>query len=404
METILHTYHPSRRLLLLEYINRSPHSTATPFAASPISSSPPNVLLFIGGLYDNFHSPTYPDDLASLFPRDAPDQKWRVMHVQLSTNGRSWGLFDLDRDVSSINSLINSADVDIPPLQVQEISVAIDYIRNSITQSPSTPVVLMGHSTGCQDIMHYLVSPVSSKGRATISGAILQAAVSDREAMMHSVQTEPKTKAAYETALSIAASTPKEKHKTTILPMDVSVPVLGPSPVNVARFLSLASPDSPAHPSMDDYYSSDLSEQRLRDTFGRISSVSHFQSPSSRSMMILLSGSDEAMPAWVDKALLLSRWKAAVESTTTSLPTSSPVTLFPSSQVIPHALHDISGSSHEARTARLIIMRSAVLRYLADVVGDISHEPQGPWAIFEHDRRLIEGENSNPQPGPSGRL
>lgn len=99
MDTRLHVYFAKRRLLLLEYINTTTTtgSSSTPAQAS---SSPPNVLLFVGGLYDNFRSPRYVDDLAALFPRDVPAQKWRVMHVQLSTAGRSWGLYDLNRDVS----------------------------------------------------------------------------------------------------------------------------------------------------------------------------------------------------------------------------------------------------------------------------------------------------------------
>lgn len=96
METILHAYHPKRSLLLLEYNN-----TTGKVQPNIKASTPPNVLLFVGGLYDNFRWPRYLDDLAALFPRDLPDQNWRLMQVQLSSNGRSWGLFDLDRDVST---------------------------------------------------------------------------------------------------------------------------------------------------------------------------------------------------------------------------------------------------------------------------------------------------------------
>ena len=96
METIIHKYLPKPTpLLLLEYANTADRGSRRPL------SSPPNVLLFVGGLYDGFRNPGYVDDLAALFPRDLPEQKWRVMHVQLSSNGRSWGLFDLNRDVGT---------------------------------------------------------------------------------------------------------------------------------------------------------------------------------------------------------------------------------------------------------------------------------------------------------------
>lgn len=58
-------------------------------------------VLMVWQMYDNFRSPGYIDDVAALFPRDVPDQQWRVMHVQLSSAGRAFGLFNLDRDVSS---------------------------------------------------------------------------------------------------------------------------------------------------------------------------------------------------------------------------------------------------------------------------------------------------------------
>ncbi|KAJ9604820.1 hypothetical protein H2200_010935 [Cladophialophora chaetospira] len=350
METILHAYHPKRSLLLLEYNN----TTAT---ASPVSrvTPPQNVLLFIGGLFDNFRWPRYLDDLAALFPRDVPNQNWRLMQVQLSSNGRSWGLFDLDRDV-------------------EEISVAISYIRTTITKSSTSPIVLMGHSTGCQDLMHYLVSPVSpSSPRPNISGIILQAPVSDREAILHDVETDSAVKTAYETALSIASTTPKDKHKTTILPMHLTTPILGPAPVNISRFLSLASPDSPGTPSMDDYYSSDLLDERLASTFGAIGSLSHFlPSPTQTKTILILHGTDDkSVPPSVDKAALISRWKDALIK--------GKAALDPNTAIIPHANHDISGDSVEAREARLVKMRSAVLHYLDSVVGGVGPGSHGVW-------------------------
>ena len=94
MDTRLHMYFPRRTLVLSEYIPRVDLTQAR-----HEQRQPPNVLLFIGGMYDNFRSPRYVDDLAALFPRDEPDQKWSVFHVQLSSAGKSFGLVDLDRDV-----------------------------------------------------------------------------------------------------------------------------------------------------------------------------------------------------------------------------------------------------------------------------------------------------------------
>ncbi|KAI1615623.1 hypothetical protein EDD36DRAFT_193158 [Exophiala viscosa] len=367
MEAIIHAYKDT--LLLLDYVNGSTSSSSSSSSTSSAQRpQPPNILLFIGGMYDNFRSPGYTDDLAALFPRDVPDQQWRVMHVQLSSAGRSFGLFDLDRDV-------------------HEMSAAITYIRETITQSSTTPIVIMGFSTGCQDVMHYLCSPGS---RPRISGAIIQAPVSDREAILDEIKTNPSAKTAYDHALSIARATSAEKHKTTILPTNLTKHLIGSAPLTVSRFLSLVSPDSPAHPAMDDYFSSDLSDQRYLDTFGRIGSLDFLQ-PSKpdtpKSILILEGGSDASVPSHINKDLLLARWKTAIES-------AGRARMSPHSMIISNSKHDISGESIECRIARLVDMRRAVLHFLDDTVGHVGSEAQGSgaWKVWKSDKDAIEAE------------
>ena len=266
------------------------------------------------------------------------------------------------------------------------MSTAISYIRNTITKSPTSPVVLMGFSTGCQDLMHYLVSPISPSkpSRASISGIILQAPVSDREAILHEVATDPATKSAYEEALAIASSTPKDKHKSTILPLDLMTHMFGPAPVTISRFLSLASPESPENPGMDDYYSSDLFDDRLRSTFGHIGSVEHLLPSSAtkqKSILILQGSVDKSIPPTVDKHGLLSRWKSFL--------TKGNVQLDPNSQIIEHANHEHSGTTFEKREARLVTLRGAVLHYLDAMVGGVGAGAHGIW---ERDRDELKGE------------
>ena len=52
----------------------------------------------------------------------------------------------------------------------------------------------MGHSTGSQDVMHYLTSPYSpsSKIRTKVQGGILQAPASDREGYEKGLYPFPK--------------------------------------------------------------------------------------------------------------------------------------------------------------------------------------------------------------------
>ncbi|KEF54795.1 uncharacterized protein A1O9_09237 [Exophiala aquamarina CBS 119918] len=403
MDVRLHTYYPRRTLNLSEYI---PRLNLT--QSRQEQHQPPNVLLFIGGMYDNFRSPKYPDDLAALFPRDEPNQKWSVFHVQLSSAGKCFGLVDLNRDV-------------------EEVGEAISHIRTTITKSPTTPVVIMGHSTGCQDSMHYMCSefstpkpPSSSSSsssssspsslpttpsRPQISGLILQAPVSDREAMLDSINSKPAVAAAYKEALEFCASTPKAVQSKALLPWNLSYPLMGSIPTTVARFLSLASPDSPASPGADDYFSSDLSDATFRSTFGKLAACAHVV-PSSKettrtpkSMLVLVSGSDEHVSKRIDKEALMARWKDAISSGGSQSTQSDPqaAVLSPHSLIIKNALHDISGASVEARTARLVDMRGAVLLYLNDVVGDLDDGGSGasessPWAIWRRDKAAIDAE------------
>ena len=263
------------------------------------------------------------------------------------------------------------------------MAAAITYIRSSITKSQTSPIVLMGFSTGCQDLMHYLVSPVNASiPRPSISGIILQAPVSDREAMLHTVSTKPAAKEAYEKALSLASETPKDKHRTTILPIDVIAPFFAPIALTVSRFLSLASPDSPENPGMDDYYSSDLFDDRLASTFGRIGTVSHFiLTKTIRSVLILQGGRDRSIPAHIDKAAMLARW--------TRFLMKGGAEIDPNSQIIEHADHGHFGTDLEAREAKMVTLRGAVLHYLDAMVGGVGDVAHGVW---ERDRDALKEE------------
>lgn len=240
--------------------------------------------------------------------------------------------------------------------------------------------------------------------------------------MLDGIRSDPAAASAYQSALALCAATPEKDHSATLLPWKLSLPVMGPVPMNLSRFLSLASPGSPANPAPDDYFSSDLGDEVLRRSFGKLATSEHVlparqseaeggddgsreaQSPPvSKSILVLISGSDEHVPASIDKADLLRRWTRAVAAE--SKP-STPAIVSPHSQVVRNALHDISGTSVDARTARLVDMRAAVLRYLNDVVGHVDGgegdgQEQGdhdvdvgmsPWGIWRSDRDAIEAE------------
>ena len=156
---------------------------------------------------------------------------------------------------------------------------------------PDAKIVLMGHSTGCQDIMHYLTSPGQ---RPKINGAIMQAGISDREAFDTLDDPDHIRK-----GVDVAQRYVREGRGNDVIP-DYLTNMVFAAPVSAKRWLSLISP-GPEHAGEDDYFSSDLDDERLKGTFGTIGKTG-------TPMLILFSGSDPHVPKHVDKQLLLNRW------------------------------------------------------------------------------------------------
>ena len=356
-EGILHTYHPSRTLNLLEHRPRN--------ANIPLTSNPPqpkHILLFIGGLYDTFNTPRYVTDLAALFPLHS-SQEWRVCHIQLSSNGRSWGIFDLDRDI-------------------EEIALCIEFLRTKLFKDPKLDVVLMGHSTGCQDTMRYLTAPnpVSERKpkRPIVQGAILQAPVSDRDGVLQAIEDGPEAKKAYDKAMKIVQATPEQHHRDVILPLNLTKPLFGLVPVSIARFLSLASPESPERPSIEDFFSNDLGEAMFKKSFGSIGKNKMLHRSTgdgqrdTQSLLVLMSDSDQFIRAKVSQKELLSRWKGVMREDTGAV-------IHGDSAVILNALHDVGGDDWPSQEARLVVLRKKVLSYLKHVVGGVDSHAGEIW-------------------------
>ena len=123
--------------------------------------------------------------------------------------------------------------------------------------------------------------------------------VSDRE---HLVRSTSKT--AYLTTLNFCESWIKDGRGKEILPAEMRPSFLD-SPVCADRWYSLAAPlDANGKPQgSEDFFSSDLDDQTLAETFGKI--------PSGTPVLALSSGDDRFMAAGLDKEALLGRWKSA---------------------------------------------------------------------------------------------
>jgi len=232
-----------------------------------------NTLIFIGGLGDGLCTVSYVPLLAKALP-----PTWKLVQVVLSSSYMGWGFSSLDRDAA-------------------ELSECVKYFRGLEKDTNSGKIILMGHSTGCQDCMEYVVGPKgltrSHGSRSWVDGIILQAPVSDREAMEVAMEDADYKLAAKEAERLISIG-----QGDAIMPRELTKEFFN-TICTAERWYSLASPP-PAHDGLDDYFSSDLTDQQLSKTFG-----DWRKGPR---ICILYGEADEVVPPRVDKTRLVNRW------------------------------------------------------------------------------------------------
>lgn len=256
---------------------------------------------------------------------------------------------------------------------IDEIAQAVEYIRKyKEPHYGAGKVAIMGHSTGSQDVMHYIncpnprpAHPVLDKCwepilRTPVDGAIMQAPVSDRESILWVIKngTARDSPAAMRELVQNAVDDAKrhtyedKESVDTTVPLSVTRRIGYPStaPVSSRRFLSLVSPDSPEKPSEDDLFSSDLSEARLGETFGMVGMRGLLR----HKLLVLYSGRDQSVPDWVDKEALLRRWQMATDAGGRQIWDRR-------SMVIPGASHALSDPDQE-EPRRILVER--VVSYL----------------------------------------
>ncbi|CAO2651995.1 Nn.00g002780.m01.CDS01 [Neocucurbitaria sp. VM-36] len=245
----------SKRLIAFEH---SPSGAVS-------SNETPNTLLYIGGLTDGLLTVPYPTAIAASLP-----PSWVLAEVLLSSSYKGWGVCSLARDA-------------------RELGECVQYFK---TLRPGKKVVLLGHSTGCQDIMEYVVGKDSDK-RPGIDGAILQGGVSDREAWADMLN-EGEEKDVYDAIVKKAKDMIDQGKEKEVMETHMVSKELG-APMTAYRTYSLLAPGGD-----DDYFSTDLSDDHFAKTFGAI--------PKSTPVCFLLGSDDPFVPASVDKDALLQRW------------------------------------------------------------------------------------------------
>lgn len=257
-------------------------------------------VIFIGGLGNKYLSVPYLSKL-----NESIGEEWRLFQIDMSSSGEGWGTGSLDRDAD-------------------EIELLVKYLKSININK----IILFGHSTGCQDSFHYLLE----KGYG-IEGIILQAPVSDREATVRFFEEEnfgdlndfiDEAKQVY------------KKDPLQVLPRKYSNILFG-APINAYRWLSLTDINGD-----DDYFSSDLSDEKLKATFGKINKPALF----------LYSGNDFAVPQSVNKSDLLQRWSSFTNQE------------FFNSSIIEGASHDVGPDSANEQEAVNDLLKH-VLKFLS---------------------------------------
>ena len=265
----LHHYAP--RLVAFEH-NHSQHG------------HPHNFVLFLGGLGDSFMTVRYPSVLARTLPLS-----WALAEVQTTSSGAGFTTGSLKRDA-------------------QDLSEAITYFRGLAAQrnadSPAK-IILLGHSTGCQDAIHYLVGPWKAASISTevierprLDGVVLQAGISDREGIGGVLSPQEAQR-----SLDVAEAMIKDGRGHDHMPISATKGFPGAQPI-ARRWVSLLDKQGD-----DDYFSSDLSDERLERVWGR-------RGLATRRIhtLVLIGGADEHMPQDIDKAKLVAKWEAQVKN------------------------------------------------------------------------------------------
>jgi pimeloyl-ACP methyl ester carboxylesterase len=238
--------------------------------------------------------------------------QWSLFSLNLSSSYGQWGLGHLDRDTNEI---------------AQCVRYILDY---KTTKFDSSKIVLMGHSTGSQVVLHYLHRPnphISTPvfdpdlcyiKRPAVDGAIMQAPVSDREAILWVLKegiggkSAIEVQAVYHQIEAMAKDTMYLDQSTdTIVPLAMTSQFGYPRnvPISWRRLMSLISPESPQAPQQDDLFSSDLCDEHLSKTFGMIQAQGLLKGK----LVVLFSGADQSVPDWINKENLLRRWKNATD-------------------------------------------------------------------------------------------
>jgi len=238
---------------------KSQYASLQAFESGPLPTE--RKLVVLGGLSDGMMACPYVPELAQALAAEG----WSVVQANLRSSYMQWGFGSLSEDVEDVTALL-------------------DYL---VEKRGAKTLAVCGHSTGSQIIAHLMRTCPHDR----VSHVIMQGGVSDRES---DDAEETRTRsAALELAASICSSSSSGGQE--LMPRDTTW-----APVTAQRYLDLN-----AVAGTDDYFSSDLSDEQLRERFGGFYSRTN--------VLMAYSAEDEYVAKSVDKPNLLRRLRAAMQ-------------------------------------------------------------------------------------------
>ncbi|KAI1180381.1 dolichol-phosphate mannosyltransferase [Nemania sp. FL0916] len=238
----------------------SPTSHACAYEIGPPNAK--NALVFVGGLGDGPHTVPYPRAIAKRLEQE-PSLAYSVFEFRLKSSFSAFGYARLVDDVADIAALVK-------------------YLRSIGKER----IVLMGHSTGCQDCMEY-ASP--KHAAPPVDGYILQAPVCDADAIALEMSQD-----LLEPSLTLAKQLIDTGKSHECMPPAQLPDFMRGSPVSAWRWYALASRDGE-----DNYFGPGLLDEVASPYWKRID----------KPLLILHSGDDEFVPKTVDKENLIAHWR-----------------------------------------------------------------------------------------------
>jgi pimeloyl-ACP methyl ester carboxylesterase len=182
-------------------------------------------LILLGGLTDGLLSLPYVERFSSKL--ESLSKPYSLIQPLLRSSNLQYGWHTIDHDIQDLKTLIN-------------------YLVKNRNDLES--IILMGHSTGCQDIIHYLrQGEIDPK----IVEVILQGPVSDRQYLSRLSSTKDQLNYCYQNPNNLNEWLPRYLHEP---------------PLTIQRCLSLNQINS-----QEDLFSSDLTDEQLKNIYQNIS-------------------------------------------------------------------------------------------------------------------------------------